>query len=196
MPGFSRKHAFMGCRTASVALGAAFLVAAGSASAQDRRGNDAEAPRVEVLQQLYNCREIADPTERLACYDRQVGALQTAETSRDIRIVDREQVRQTRRGLFGLSLPDVGSIFGGGNDGEEDSDAVNELTATLSNVARNSSGQWIYTLDNGQVWEQTDSSAPGRSPRAGHSVVVRRASLGSFMISVEGRAGVRVRRVR
>lgn len=179
----------------SIALCAAAMAA--GASAQERSSTPAEPPRIEVLQQLYDCRAIADPTERLACYDRQVGALQTAVTAQDIRVVDREQVRQTRRGLFGLSLPSIGNIFGSGDSNNAtDTDAVNELAATLRAVGRNESGRWIYTLDNDQVWIQTDASAPGRGPRAGQNVVIRRAALGSFMISVEGRPGVRVRRDR
>lgn len=181
-------------RLAMLAFSAA---AAGSAAAQSREATTAEPPRIEVLQQLYNCRAITDPAERLACYDRQVGVLESAVTAQDIRVVDREQVRQTRRGLFGLSLPNLGNIFGSGDGNTaEDSDAVNELAATLRAVGRNSSGRWIYTLDNDQVWIQTDSSAPGRGPRPGQNVVIRRAALGSFMISVEGRPGVRVRRER
>lgn len=148
-----------------------------------------------VMQQLYECRTIADPVERLACYDARVSAVQNAEAARDIRVVDREQVRETRRGLFGISLGGIGDIFGGDDDDSGD-DAVNQIEATLSAVERNGSGRLVYTLDNGQVWVQTDSSAPGRSPRAGQAVVVRRASLGSFMISVEGRPGVRVQRIR
>ena len=155
-----------------------------------------DAP-IAVLQQLYDCRAITDEAARLTCYDARVGALQTAESARDIRVVDREQVRETRRGLFGLSLPNIGEIFGGDDDSEQgEADAVNELTATLSAVTRDGSAHWNYTLDNGQLWIQTDSSAPGRSPRAGQSVVIRRAAMGSFMINVEGRPGVRVRRAR
>lgn len=168
---------------------AALLFAAPMAA----HAQDADTPRVPVLQQLYDCRAIADPAERLACYDARVTALQTAETARDIRVVDREQVRETRRGLFGISLGGIGNIFGGGDD---DDDGVDQIGATLSAIQRDGSGHWVYTLDNGQVWVQTDGSAPGRSPRVGQAVVVRRASLGSFMISIEGRPGVRVRRAR
>lgn len=192
----TRSGRIAGARLLLTALtGATALSAASPVAAQNSAAS--EAPRIEVLQQLYDCRAIADPAERLACYDRQVGALQSAVTAQDIRVVDREQVRQTRRGLFGLSLPNIGNIFGSGDpENAADSDAVNELAATLRAVGRNESGRWIYTLDNDQVWIQTDASAPGRGPRPGQNVTIRRAALGSFMISVEGRPGVRVRRER
>ncbi|MFM6853543.1 MAG: hypothetical protein ACKOUM_05620 [Sphingopyxis sp.] len=63
---------------------------------------DAPAPRVAVLQHVFDCRTVADNAARLACFDQQVAALETAEGSRDIRIMDREQVRAARRGLFGF----------------------------------------------------------------------------------------------
>ncbi|MEQ1509917.1 MAG: hypothetical protein ABL909_05875 [Sphingopyxis sp.] len=150
-------------------------------------------PRVQVLQQLYDCRTITDPAERLACYDRQIGVLQSAENAHDIRVVDREQVRETRRGLFGISLGGIGNIFGG-DDNEPD--AVEQIEATLSTVGRNGLAKWVYTLDNGQVWVQTDGTSPGRSPHAGQHVVVRRSTFGSYIITVEGRPGIRVRRER
>ncbi len=203
MTGFCKagETAAMSTRAAIISLAIISLAMFGGTAATAQSSPVQEAPpRVEVLQQLYDCRAIADPAQRLACYDARVGALQTAESARDIRVVDREQVRQTRRGLFGLSLPNIGNIFGDGNDdataAAADSDGVNEIAATLSAIGNNGLGRWVYTLDNGQVWLQTDTSAPGRAPRAGQSVVIRRAALGSFMISVEGRSGVRVRRER
>ncbi|MEQ1686988.1 MAG: hypothetical protein ABL874_00260 [Sphingopyxis sp.] len=177
-------------------LGVAMLIfIPASAYAQD-----AEPPRVAVLQQLYDCRTIAEPAERLACYDRQVGALETAVAARDIRVVDREQVREAQRGLFGISLAGIGRIFGGGGDDDEDSaddnEVIQQIEATLSAVANNGLGKWVYTLDNGQVWIQTDGTTSGRSPRVGQHVVIRRGLLGSFILTVEDRPGTRVRRLR
>ena len=59
---------------------------------------------------------VADNAERLACFDKAVGTIVAASDSDDLRIVDREEVRETRRKLFGFALPDLG-IFGR-RDGE------------------------------------------------------------------------------
>jgi hypothetical protein len=165
------------------------------ATAQDAT---ATPPRVEVLQQLYDCRAITDPTARLACFDARVAAIETAEAAREIRVVDREEVRRTRRGLFGLSLPNIGSIFGGGDDENEEqaaADAVMQIEATIAAVGTDSTGRRMLILDNQQRWVQTDSGG-GRSPQAGQSVVIRRGSLGSFIANVNGRPGIRVIRTR
>ncbi len=173
------------------------LLLATAAGAQEQ--NREERPRAAQLQAVYDCRAITDPAERLACFDRQIAALEAAEAARDVAIIDREEVRRTRRGLFGFSLGNLGSIFGSGDDEDDDerarADRVEQIEAVIREVGRNRSGQLVLALDNDQQWVQTDT-AGGRSPRAGQNVVIRRASLGGFIASVEGRAGFRVRRER
>ena len=170
------------------------LLFAVSAGAQDAP----PAPRPAVVQQLYDCRAITVPADRLACFDRQVAALEVAENARDIRYADRAAVREARRGLFGFSLRNL-NIFGGGDEEDEaaraaDPDVVEEIDAVLSGAQRNSLGMLVLTLDNGQRWVQTTPGGSGRTPHAGQPVHIRRAALGSFMASVDGRPGVRVRR--
>lgn len=178
------------------ASGAVAMLLAAPVSAQEAA---AEPTRAGVIQALYDCRAIADPAQRLACFDRQVTALETAETARDVRIVDREQVRRARRGLFGLTLPSLGDIFGGGDDDEvaaaRDPDVIEEIESVIREIGRDSAGKLVLILENGQRWTQTDVSG-GRSPRAGQSVRIRRGALGSFLATVDGRAGFRVRRDR
>lgn len=178
---------------AAQAFGLAMLAIATPATAQESSAADA---RVAVIQQLYDCRAIVDPTERLACFDRQVAAVEAADTARDIRIVDREAVAETRRGLFGFSLGRL-NIFG---DGDEDADEANnpetvqEIETTIRQFARNDIGKLVFVLENGQRWVQTDTNTGGRTPRVGQAITIRRAALGSFMASVAGRPGIRVRR--
>jgi hypothetical protein len=170
----------------------AILAIAPAAHAQ----NGDAPPRVTVIQQLFDCRTITDPTARLACFDRQVAAIEAAETARDIRIVDREELRETRRGLFGFSLGRL-NIFGDGEDGADERsnpEAVQEIETTIRQFTRNDIGKLVFVLENGQRWVQTDTNTGGRSPRVGQTIRIRRAALGSFMASVEGRPGIRVRR--
>ena len=168
-------------------------------SAAFAQSNNSDAPaRAAVVQQLIDCRAVADPAERLACYDRQVAAFETAETNRDIRIVDREQVRRTRRGLFGLSLPNIGNLFGGSDEDDaerEGGEGITQITSTITQVTTGEAGRNVFVLENGQAWMQVES-AGGRRPRAGQPIVVRRASLGGFIANVADRPGFRVVRVR
>jgi len=169
-----------------LALGAPALAIA-------QRGRDAPQPRPQSFEAVVRCRAIADAPERLACFDAAVAALQTAQERRDVVIVDRQQVREGRRRLFGLALPRI-PIFGGGDD-DHDEDALRSLESTVSAVAT-SGGQYQVTLADGSVWLQVDNNMLAVPPRAGHRIVINRGALGSYMMRVNNQPGVRVRRVR
>jgi hypothetical protein len=163
------------------------------ASAQDRR-RDVTPQRPEVLNRLTACRSITDNGERLACYDRQVAALETAEASREIAVVDRTQIRRARRSLFGLRLPDLG-IFGDDTDQSEDGAAVNEINSTIQAITSGADGRVHYVLVEGGTWVQTEGRR-GQPARVGQTIRIRRGPLGSFVATINDRAGVRVMRIR
>jgi hypothetical protein len=169
---------------------AALAVAAGPAAAQE-----ADRPRPEALNRLMECRSLTDSAQRLACFDREVAAIDAAEAANQLVVVDREQIRKTRRSLFGLSLPDLG-IFGGGDDEEEEEEGVSQIESTIKNASRGSYGRWIITLENGAVWAQTDDRNLPRWPKAGHPIVIKRAALGSFMANINDQNAIRVERLR
>ena len=157
--------------------------------AQDR------APeRPEVLNRLTACRSIADNTQRLACFDQQVAALEAAAQAREIAVVDTQQIRRARRSLFGLRLPDLG-IFGDDDDDPEDGAAISEINSTIQAITSGADGRLHFVLEEGGVWAQTEGRR-GRPPRAGQPIRIRRGPLGSYIASVDGRAGVRVIRIR
>lgn len=174
----------------AIAAAALALAAPTSAAAQEN-----DPPRSEALKKLVDCRSVGDPTERLACFDREVAAVDAAEAANELVVVDREQIRKTRRTLFGLTLPDLG-IFGGGGDDDEEEEGVSRIESTIKNVARGSYGRWILTLEDGAVWAQTDDRTLPRWPKAGQPIVIKRAALGSFMANVNEQNGIRVERLR
>lgn len=68
-----------------------------------------------------------------------------------------------------------------------------ESAETVTAVTKSSAGRLTITLENGQVWRQSDSKSFRIS--VGDAVVVRAKSLGSFMMSKEGSSrSIRVKR--
>lgn len=169
-------------------LAAALAACAAPAAAQPQ--NAAERPA--LLNRLFECRNLPGEAERLACYDQAVTAVQAAEASRELVMMDRQQVRRARRSLFGLSLPDL-NIFDNDN---EDSETVTELTSTIRSATETGNGRWIFTLEDGARWVQIDSRQFSRFPRSGHTIRIRRAAMGSYMANVDGQVAIRVRRER
>ncbi len=165
------------------------------ASAGAQRGGDAPPARPESFEALVRCRAITEDSARLACFDRAVAALQAAQERRDVVVVDRQQVREGRRRLFGLALPRI-PIFGGGDDDDHDEDAVHSIESTVATVTQQGYGQWQVTLADGSVWLQVDNNTLAVAPRRGHRIVINRGALGGFMMRVNNQPGIRVRRVR
>jgi hypothetical protein len=149
----------------------------------------AEPPsRAPAMQSVLNCRAIQDGVQRLACFDKAVGDMAKAEDTGDLVTIDREQRRTVRRKAFGLTLPSL-AMF----DKGEKADEANHIAVTLNGAARNGSGKWVLTLDDGAVWRQIDDGDLEPPPRAGEKAVIRRAALGSYMMHIEGSA-IRVHR--
>jgi hypothetical protein len=65
-----------------------------------------------VIQSFQRCRSITTVEARLECFDKAASVLGNAVKNKEITIVDRQEVRQARRSLFGFTIPRL-SLFGG-----------------------------------------------------------------------------------
>lgn len=145
-----------------------------------------------ALEQVYQCANISDEGQRLACYDAAVGRLRQAQTSGDLVAVDREQAREVEREAFGFSLPSLPRIFGNSTS-ENGEPEFAEMQMTIDRVVMRRDGTATFYMNNGQVWTQIDNENP-RNARAGGQVTIRRAALGSFLMSLRNGPALRVRR--
>lgn len=145
--------------------------------------------RAGALEALSACRAVSEPAARLACYDSAAGRLDEAEKTGEIVVVDRKQAGEVRRQAFGFALPSL-ALF----DKAEGTEKIDRVESVLKAARQGADGKWILQLENGAVWRQTDADGPARRPRPGMTVTVRSASMGSFLVSVDGQAGFRGRR--
>jgi hypothetical protein len=171
---------------------AVLLLAAAPAALAAQR--EAPAPRAELFEALVRCRTIAEAAARLQCFDRATANLEAAAARRDIVVVDRAQVREGRRRLFGLALPRI-PIFGDDQD-EADEERITTIESVVAGASQNANGQWVVTLRDGGVWAQIDGYTLAVAPRPGHRIVINRAAMGSFMMRVNNQPGLRARRIR
>jgi hypothetical protein len=166
---------------------ALFCLAVGSAAA----AQEADGKKSQVLTRVVDCRKLTDAGERLACYDREVSAMEAAEARKDLVVVDRDQLRKTRRTLFGLTLPNL-SVFG---DDNQDEEGVQRIDTTIKSVTQGPYGKWILTLEDGARWAQLDSIELPVDPKPGHNIKIRRAAMGSYLANIKDQTAIRVRRV-
>ena len=148
----------------------------------------ASAPPPKIFQDVVQCRAIADSAQRLACFDRSVGALAAAQANRDLYVADKDAMREARRGLFGFNLPKM-RIFAD-DDMEKDVDSIESTIAAAVESQRG----YIFTLKDGARWKQTDGGYMDK-PKLGATIRIKRAALGSFFGSINGKPGFRIERV-
>lgn len=162
------------------------LTAAMPAVAQDESGD----PPPEIFAKVLECRALASDAARLACFDGAVADMETARQNEDLIVASREEVREARRGLFGLSLPKI-RLFGGGDD-DDDKVEIKSIQSTIQSYSRGRSG-YVFVLEDGAVWYQTEGDYINR-PENGEPIEIERGAFGSFFARVDGGKSVRVKR--
>jgi hypothetical protein len=150
-----------------------------------------------VVQSFARCRAIATAEARLECFDKAAGALESAVRSKEITIVDRQEVRKARRSLFGFTIPRL-SLFGGDDRDETRSSRDNEfaeLNTTITSVGQIANGRIQLRLAEGDaVWSTTDPMP--FPPKPGAKIRIKRGALGNYFLAIAGQRSVRGVRVR
>lgn len=171
-------------RVLVMAVAAAALAAPSALPAQKGRPQQ----RPEAFEALVRCRALADDAARLRCFDSAAATLQQQAESRDLVVVDRKQIEETKRGLFGLDLPNLNPF--GGDDGVE----VKSVEGVVRSAVQDGDGRWIVTLEDNSTWAQTDNYPFAVNPKRGNKVKIVKASMGSYMMRINNQPGVRARR--
>ena len=148
-----------------LSLGFAALTLTLPAAAQDKDADGIKTPA--IVADLFACRDIVDDEARLACFDREVGVIQSKQQREEIVIADKEEVRETRRGLFGFSLPKIGLFR---DDDEEDE--LDRVQVTIASARKMSNGRVSFTTDTGARWIQVDNTPILRDPKPGDNVTI------------------------
>lgn len=182
VPKFFRNLRLRRQETAAFSAVAIMLVWGGSAAAQAQAGSDRLTP-------LLDCRRIEDKLARVDCYDAVTDRLAAAQTAGDLVVVDRGKVTELRRQLFGFAAPAMGALFGAA-----DHDRVESIETTLDRAVQQVDGKWRFHLGDGSQWGQVDFDPVRFQNRPGQAVRVRRAALGSYMLTTGNSRAVRVQR--
>ncbi|QKS01742.1 hypothetical protein F9288_20575 [Sphingomonas sp. CL5.1] len=131
-----------------------------------------------IFRDLVDCRAIADDKARLACYDGKVAAIAQAADAGDVVVADKTQIKEAKRALFGFGSVRLPLLGGSDKNG----DAPSEIDAKIVRVRQIGYQKWEFALDNDMTWRQTDDEAT--YPRAGDTVTIKRAAMGSYMMKV------------
>ena len=171
----------------TLAAGAALLTLAAPAMGQPRAP---EMDRAAALKRLSECRQIPDEARRLACYDEAAAAIDAAESSGELVVMDRGQVREAKRSLFGFDTSALNIFDRAGGKPE----VIENVTLTVERAFRGEGGKWVMVMTDGQVWRQIDSEPVASPPKKGSKAEIRRAALGSYFLNIDGQRAIRARR--
>lgn len=149
-------------------------------------GAQAQTPAGDPVEAMTKCRSIADSTARLACFDAAAAAVETARERQEIVVLDRGEVKKTRRSLFGFTIPRLKFLEG---DGKEE---VSEIETTVESVRALGYGKWAVGTTEGASWQTTE--ALGDTPRVGAKVRIRRGALGSYFLKIGNDKAARAKR--
>jgi hypothetical protein len=169
-------------------LAIALLAVAPSAAAKSPPEKAANSPLVTALDA---CRQITDDAQRLACFDRASAALVGATASGDVSVVDRAQLRQTRKALFGFNMPRL-PFFAGDKSAEDDKGV---LDSTIKSVRSMGYERFQIVLVDGAIWETAQVYLSFSEPRKGQKIRIKRAPLGVYFLEIDGQVAVKGRRV-
>jgi hypothetical protein len=70
-----------------------------------------------------------------------------------------------------------------------------KIVATVKAVETRARGEYRITLDDGQVWDETQHSSNTEAPRVGETVTIKRGMLGSYFLSHSAGLALRVKRI-
>lgn len=167
----------------------ALLAAAALSSAALPSAASAASPT--ALDSVTACRAITDAAARLACYDKAASELVAADAAGDIVVLDRQGVESAKREAFGFNLPKL-DLFGGKG---EKAAALDRVEGVAKQAWQNGTGGWTIVLEDGAKWDQVGRDPVRRAPKPGSKIAIRKASMGSFFLNIDGQTAIRARRV-
>jgi hypothetical protein len=171
----------------------------------------------DTLEAVRACTPLASDRERLACYDAAVGRVPTdVAAQREIAPatpVATAPVAGTPPAApvpaptasAGITAAAAATTkaepvedFGLSEQARREREGVvttTSITARIESVGQTTDGRQAVTLDNDQMWVQLEASTRVRL-RTGDEVTIRRAALGSFILTKPNSGSMRVRRER
>jgi hypothetical protein len=128
----------------------------------------------------HPCAHVRNDTDRLACYDQAFGKPPAAAATSP---APNEQ--------FGFTEKETAR-----NTGQSAAPAApDSVTAAIKSLDRRRDGKFVVTLDNTQVWAQSEFNSQA-DVQVGDAITVRRGALGSYLLVTRAGIGTRVKRVK
>lgn len=131
---------------------------------------------------LVGCANIADAPQRHACFDALVPEL--------------KQVSEAQFGAPAVKPSALTAPIGAVQTARAAPVEPDQVTLKVSAITRATDGSMSFTMENGQVWRQSDAKTLGGFGKGPWTAEVRKAMGGSFLLQVNGGGAIRVKRIK
>jgi hypothetical protein len=121
---------------------------------------------------LRRCSAVSDPQQRLTCFDAIVNTLPQVEADRFGMTADIEHKRDP-------TAP-------------QEKDTI--LSGRIAGLRQTSAGEWLFTLDNGQVWVQAEGAA-NVSFEVGEDIHIQHGAMSALWLVADKHRRVKVKRL-
>jgi len=164
--------------------------------------SEAQPEAAASTEAIYACAALPEDAARLACYDEAVGRLQAAEQAGEVTTITKAEIEDVQREAFGFNLPTLPRLtlpkFGRSATAEEvQNGELDSIRLAVTKVSVSKINGLRITLENGQIWQQTDSRTVYYSKKRGvREAEIKRAAMGSFMMKLDDGRAFRVRRLK
>jgi hypothetical protein len=135
----------------------------------------------------HPCARIAEPAQRLACFDRHYPAAPAAQAG--------PKPAAAATPIAALPTPAAASAtrFGLPPSADERARELDSISAVVREIGSLRHGERVFVRDNGQRW--AERVAESRPLNPGDRITVTRGSFGSFLLVTPAGVGLRVRRL-
>lgn len=150
----------------------------------------AQAAEEQMVERVAKCRSITTAAERLACFDRAAESVDpsVARSESERAFADAEDTPE-EFGTRGSAIAKKRA-----EEQKAQSPDVTAIEGVVTALTRAPHGEWVVTLNNGQVWRQKQAQTTFVL-KVGEAVSIKRGALGSYRMTNSSGRGTAVNRV-
>lgn len=151
------------------------------------------------IEKVYACVDVAEANQRHACFDALLPELRRARNGA-IAIPTTPTVRlQQQTADLGAPPPPpsplTAPVVPPGNRAAVAPPSIDRATLAVKSIVAGADGKMRFTMENGQIWKQVDTTRLRNLGSGPWTAEIRKAALGSYLLTINKSAAVRVERV-
>ncbi len=155
----------------------------------------------ETMAKVYACADMEDAGQRHACFDALVPELKKGRLSATAATPGVKPQQQTD--AFGTPKADTASLTAPQRTPAETKAAaaarkeqsVDKVSLAVKSISTGGDGKYRFVMENGQIWKQIDAEKLRGVGSGPWTAEIKKALMGSFLLSLGGSRSVRVERV-